>query len=386
MAKSILIKIEPAILKYARRQSAYELSEVARKTKIKAEFLTSIENSKAEISLAKLQKLAELYKRPLTYFLLEQIPKDVVLPNDFRIIYSSEDTGFSPPVMLAIRKARYVQSVIQEIAEEKFEYNFKKISINDNPEDVASYFRSIISAPKEEKKSLDRVGPLRYWKDVIERLNIFVLQQSIPEDDVSAFCLADKTPYIIVLNSSEHVNRRVFSLFHEIGHILLHTSGVCTPDNFSKNSFEYIKIEKFCNQFAASLLVPREEFVKDSLVGKLRKISFDDWDKNDVRIISTRFKVSQEVIYRRLVSIGVITNAQYEQKRGELIKDFEEYKKKQKPKKMAIPQFRKIISTNGIAYSSFILESLHSQKITIADAADYLGTNSRHIFDVESHI
>lgn len=386
MGKSIPIKVEPAILKYARRQSGFEISEVAQKTKIRAEFLMSLENTKAEIPLAKLQKLAELYKRPLAYFLLEQIPKDVVLPKDFRIVYSSETTGFAPPVMLAIRKARYIQSVIQEIAEEKFEYNLKKVSISDNPEDVASYFRAVIENPEEEKRLLEPAAHLRYWKEKVEKLNIFVLQQSIPEEDVSAFCLADKAPYVVVLNSSEHPNRRIFSLFHEIGHILLHTSGICTPDNFSKNSFEYIKIEKFCNQFAASLLVPYEEFVKDSLVEKIRKMPFDEWDSNDVRIISTRFRVSQEVIYRRLVSIGVITNAQYEQKRSELIKGFEEYKKRQKPKILKIPQFRKIISSNGIAYASFILDKLHSHRITMADAADYLGTSSKHIFEVEAHI
>lgn len=384
----IKIKIEPSILKYARYLSGYNLFEAAKKAKIKQEKLSLLEKEKGEVSIAQLKNLSRVYKISLSYFFLQEKPKDLILPKDFRIVYAFEEFDFSPTVMLAVRRARYIQFIIQELSENRLEYNFRDISINDDVEKVAIYFRSLLDISVNDRDKLSNpTNALRYWKNVVEKLNIFVLQQSFSEEDISAFCLSDQAPYTITLNSAEHENRRIFSLFHEIGHILLHRSGICTPDNLSRNSFEYIKIEKFCNQFSASLLVPYEEFLQNPIVQKIKKIPFEKWNSEDIREISCYFRVSQEVIYRRLVTVGFISNTEYEEKRNSLIRGFAEYRRKRrKPKEIKIPQYRKIISKNGYAYSFFVLDNLHSNRITLTDAADYLDTNSMHISKVESNI
>jgi Zn-dependent peptidase ImmA (M78 family) len=288
--------------------------------------------------------------------------------------------------MVAIRKARYTQSIVQELQENEIEYEFKSIILTDDSEKAGLDFLSLLSVSMEERKKWSNPGlALRGWKDSVERLGIFILQQSLPKDDVSAFCLADEKPYVILLNSAEHENRRIFSLFHEIGHILLHRSGVCTPDNFSRNSFDYIKIEKFCNQFAASVLVPVSDFKSNDIVLRLSKSAFENWDTEDIRSLAGIYKVSQEVIYRRFVQIGVLNEKKYEQKRSELIKAFEEYKKRGK-KKVIIPQYRKIISKNGRAFTSLVLHSLNESRITLTDVSNFLGTTSKHISAVEANI
>lgn len=385
--RSLKLKIEPAILRYARYCSGYEISEVAKKASIKENKLLLCESQKVEISISQLERLANVYKMPLAYFLLHEIPKDVVLPKDFRIIYSIEDTKFSPIVMLAIRRARYIQSILQELSNEEFKYDFEKVSVDDDVEIVASKFRSTLGISTEDlNKWSSPSKALRNWKLAVEKLSVFILQQSLPEEFVSAFCLADQKPLIITLNSSEHENRRIFSLFHEIGHVLLNHSGVCTPDDLSRNSYPYVQIEKFCNQFSASLLVPKADFLQDPYVQKISKLPVSQWAEGDVRAISNRFRVSQEVIYRRFETVGIINQSTYEAKRKELLKGYERYNKRNQKKEVRIPQYRKIISRNGYAYSSFILESLHSNRITIADAADYLDTSSNHIPAVEYHI
>jgi len=385
---SIKLKIEPSILKYARFCSGYNVSEVAKKAGIEEEELQKIETDKLEISISKLKKLASVYKMPLAYFLLEKTPKDAILPDNFRVIYSSENYGFTPGVMLAIRNARYVQSIINNLSEKEFKYDFKEISINYNVEEAAKYFRSLIKVPFEEQiKWSDPAVALRNWKNAIEKINIFILQSSLPKENISAFCLADQLPYVVFLNSAEHENRRLFSLFHEIAHILMHFSGICTVDDFSYNTYEYIKIEKFCNQFAASLLVPYEEFISNQNVQELKKIPFSDWKDENIEKIARKFKVSREVIYRRLVTVGILKEKRYEEKRRELIRGFESYNKKyKKNKNLRIPEYVKIISKNGKAYSSFILDNLHSNRITLNDAAQYLNTNSRHISKVDFNI
>ena len=382
----LVLQIEPVILKYARYCSGYhDIGVVAKKTKLSEEKLRQFEQEKSEITLGQLKKLSALYKMPIAYFLLKKAPADLVVPDAFRIVFASEEEQLSPAVMLAVRSARYAQSVVQELQEQEIKYGFKAVSIKDDPEKVSSYFRSILGVELgKQKKWSDSGLALREWKDAVEKMGIFVLQQSLPKDDVSAFCLADEKPYVMVLNSSEHENRRIFSLFHEIGHILLHTSGVCTPHDLSRNSFDYIQIEKFCNQFAASLLVPAADFNENEIVKKLSKTNFDEWKVDDIKSLAFLYRVSQEVIYRRLVQTGVLAEAKYEKKREELLKSFEEYKKRPK-KSIPIPQYRKILSKNGRAYSGLVLENLHSNRITLADAAEYLSTNTRHIAAVETH-
>ncbi len=385
--RSIKISIEPSIMKYGRYCSGLKIPDAAKKIGLSAEKLGSLEINEAEISLAQVERISAAYKMPLAYFFLKKKPEDAVIPEGFRIVYASDKDALSPKVMLAVRRARYVQSVIQELSDHKVQYDFKTISIDGNADEAASYFRPLLKTSIDDQaKWFSPSTALRNWKDSIEALGVFVLQQSIPKDDVSAFCLVDQVPYVICLNSFEHENRRIFSLFHEIGHILLQQSGVCTPADLSRNSYQYVRIEKFCNQFAASVLVPPKAFIEDPIVTKLRNLPFENWDLEDVKTLSGHFRVSQEVIYRKLVSVGILQEEQYEQKRRELIKGFEEYKKRKKPAKLIIPQFRKIISANGTAYSLFVLDNLHSKRITFADAADYLDTNTRHIAKVEEHI
>lgn len=385
MANLLKVIIEPAILKYARFCSGYEIPEVAKKANITKEFLEQCEQEKTEVSIARLEKLAGVYKIPLAYFFLKQIPRDVVLPKDFRKVFSYEDIKLSPKTMLAVRRARYVQSVIRELEGNEIKYNFRKSSLDDSPEDVAQKLRSLLGMSVDNQSESSQFA-LKQWKEVIEKIGIFILQQSLPEKEVSAFSLVDQTPYVIVLNSLEHENRRVFSLFHEMGHLFLRASGVCTPEELSKNSFEYVKIEKFCNQFAASFLVPKVAFLKNPDVKRLINLPFTQWNSDSIEKISKYFRVSQEVIYRRFNFLEIITDSEYKQIRTDLIKGFEEYKNKNKNKEFRIPQYIKIISRNGGAFSSFILENLHMNKITMVDAANYLDTTSKHITAVELHI
>ena len=68
-------------------------------------------------------------------------------------------------------------------------------------------------------------------RDIIEDKNILVFQISMPVEDARGFAIADETPAIIVVNSKDHIEARVFSLMHEFGHILLKESGISLPEN-----------------------------------------------------------------------------------------------------------------------------------------------------------
>jgi Zn-dependent peptidase ImmA (M78 family) len=328
MAKTVLFKIEPAILRYARKYSGFSVEEVAKKTKIKIDKLKEYEDKETEIPVSHLNKLSTVYKRALVFFLLKSVPADAVEPKDFRIVYASGEELFSPDALLAIRRARYIQSSIAELAENNFNYDFPIASINTDTDELAAWLRNYLGVKiSDQHKWSSPAIALKEWKLVIESKEIFILQQNLSKDDISAFCFVDKNPYLIMLNSAEHENRRIFSLFHEMGHIFLRKSGICTPEDLSRNSYQYIKIEKFCNQFSASFLLPKNEFICDPSVINLVKIPFNRWLDEDLNKISIKYRVSKEVILRRCLTLGFINENDYKNKRNEWIKKSEEFKK-----------------------------------------------------------
>ena len=98
------------------------------------------------------------------------------------------------------------------------------------------------------------------------------------------------------MNKEDPINRRTFTIAHEIGHYVLHKEEIQQhPENYQVlfRDFTFQEdnpLEKEANTFAANLLVP---------VGMLEK--FKDYSAS---ILSTLFNVSQQVITFRLKDLS----------------------------------------------------------------------------------
>ena len=102
------------------------------------------------------------------------------------------------------------------------------------------------------------------------------------ESTFSGFCLYDTDFPVIYVNNNKAKNRQIFTLFHELAHLLMHTGGVDTRQD---DYIEYLtgnnrRIEILCNQFAAEFLVPTVDFqarlagnpVHDGAIKKLGRV------------------------------------------------------------------------------------------------------------------
>ena len=63
----------------------------------------------------------------------------------------------------------------------------------------------------------------------------------------------DETFPIIYVNNSSSRTRQIFTLFHELAHLLFHTSGINTRDGESGEGLSPLgrRVEVICNRFAA---------------------------------------------------------------------------------------------------------------------------------------
>jgi Zn-dependent peptidase ImmA (M78 family) len=138
----------------------------------------------------------------------------------------------------------------------------------------------------------------------IEDRGIFVLHESFPEADGSGFCLAHETYPVIVINTKNQTRgRRLFTLIHELAHVLMGQTGISDPF-VSHNS-----VERRCNQFAASFLVPTS--YATTLLRGIAPPRTPDLD--DVARLSRRLKISQQATVLRLEELQLLRSGSHQQ-------------------------------------------------------------------------
>ncbi|WJR77071.1 ImmA/IrrE family metallo-endopeptidase [Bradyrhizobium sp. NP1] len=129
----------------------------------------------------------------------------------------------------------------------------------------------------------------------VEEKGILVLQDSFPREDGSGFCLAHDTHPLVLINTKQQTRaRRLFTLAHELAHILMGQTGISDPF-VRKNA-----IERRCNRFAGSFLVP--QIYASSLLGT--SVTRDP-DLDDVRWAARKLKLSQEATVLRLEQLKI---------------------------------------------------------------------------------
>lgn len=107
------------------------------------------------------------------------------------------------------------------------------------------------------------------------------------------------------------LSREIFTLAHEIGHIVLHFT---TDTSFIDNSqtvsgLNVNEQEQEANYFAACLLMPEDE-IRRFLDLELDNASKDNLSAKDIAIMMSEFNVSFDMALNRLESLQLITPEQ----------------------------------------------------------------------------
>ena len=125
---------------------------------------------------------------------------------------------------------------------------------------------------------------------------------------LQSFCFsfgAIEFPYAIVINNKKVPVRKIFTLFHELSHILKHTSGVCKTDPLSLE--ERFSIELECNGFAGEFLIPRESIQVVDTADKIFELAkpFNVSGEVYLRRLSDERKISKDDFFNLLEEVRV---------------------------------------------------------------------------------
>lgn len=372
MAKSIKVDVNPEVLVWARKNSSLDIGIVSEKIKVKLEQIQAWENGTEKPSIAQLRKLANVYKFPISVFFLSVVPNNFSVMKDFRRLPEYMPTQFSQRLQLEIRKVQQRRETAIELKSaltEELPMFKEKINMDVDIKKEALRIRTMLDLDINEQKKWNEsriaFNMIRY---LIEKVGVLVFEiDKVDIQEMRGFAIAEKIMPVIAINRKDSFNGRIFSMLHEFVHILLGQGGISNTSYYEETDE---KIEIFCNKLAAEILVPSSYILAHQNI-KSGKQSYTD---SEIYTIAKSFSVSEEVILRRLLALGRISNEFYREKRKELL---EIYKKISQRKtnntdfKLNVPQ--QTITGLGETFISFAIDNYNADKINLNDLSNILG-------------
>ncbi len=347
-------------------------AEVSKKIGVQESTYQNIELGGKKPTLKQIELLAKAFRRPVAAFLLPSPPQEPPLPTDFRLI-PNERREFSKKLRRVFRRARWLQELSGELMANlslNIEPNIGKYSLSDNPIEIASKERLASGISLEaQTKWKTPYEAFAAWRDYLEKKNVRVFQISMPIDEARGFSLTDKKPYMIVVNTADDIKARIFTLFHEYGHLLLSETSVCIPEfETTKDASKPRLVERWCNRFAAEFLLPQE--VKHHLALKQTQPL-----AKQLQGYSSRFKVSKYALLVRMKELNIVKDIE--------IGKFVEKTKVSGTKKgrfgRGLTQLQRCKQERGENYVSIVLENLDRGFINTRDALDYLSIRMKYL-------
>lgn len=355
------IDVNPKILTWAREERGMSTEDVADRLKLEVSVLSQWETDGKGILFGILESIAKLYKRQTAVFFLSDVPAKVRKPKDHRNL-AVAGGSFSPESMLAIRRTeRYLQTARElsggEYWNKQYEWIKKFSGKKENTKKEVLLLMELLKMGGDIKSTRVADVAFRNWRKMIEeKLGIFVFQFSMPENELDGFSYAfDEFPYAIVVNNKNVSVKKIFTLFHELSHILKHNPGACKQD-FATVGGQDIEYE--CNNFAGTFLVPEEDLKTTDSVDEIFKLAGN-------------FNVSGEAYLRRLLDENRISkNMFFELLTPVRDKSNSFIRKKQKGAPSITIQSK---STRGNKFFSIVTGAVLGSKMSYSTGSDLLG-------------
>ncbi len=373
MKESINIAVNHEVLVWAREAIVLNRTVASEKTGISVKRLIQLEEGEKQPTLEELKELSKAYKRTIATLLLTAPPKEKPLPIDRRTVDSKDLGNFHEKTIMAIRKARALVVSLIELKQDagisipRFQY---KASIQDNPTTVANKLRKEWNL--DEIRQFENINfALDAYIEKVESLGVAVFQLSLTQDDLRGFSMIDEVvPIIGIKRGGEPATAKIFTLFHELGHVLLNEGGLC---DLSENSS--LQIEKWCNAFSAEMLIPTSELLRMNIVIEQKAKGETMWAKKELIELANHFHVGPLAILRSLLENKLTTLAYYKDRHQAWNKP--SFGRAKHPEGRNIP--KETIKEKGRTYISLAFSAFDQNRIDLKDLSDFLGVRLSYI-------
>lgn len=157
-----------------------------------------------------------------------------------------------------------------------------------------------------EKCKISRYGIIDLFKEC-ERLGYKLLRYPLGENADLGFTVKRDNDIIIFTNSCSRLSRELFTLAHEMGHVILHLEddNSFIDDHVTISGSSTDEKEQEANYFAACLLMPSDD-VDRFIDLEIQNFHDKGLSAMDIARIMSEFNVSFDMALNRLESLNII--------------------------------------------------------------------------------
>ena len=368
--------ITPEVVTWARERLGYTLDALAEKRK-DFKKIAEWETGVSRPTYRQLELLAKQLSVPVAIFFFPEPPDVPKIEETFRTLTAGQFAELPPRIRKLLHKARAFQLGLAELNDgrnpaRKMVTRDVKICVDDSVTTMAQRVRDYLGVSLSDQfKWPDVHIALKTWRKTFFSVGVTVFKDAFGEIGYGGFSLYDDEFPIIYVNNSNRGTRQVFTLFHELAHLLFHTSGI-EKDVAFRQPFPADKqqIEETCSRLAAAILVPDDAFS--------REVFGCEADTTTAETLARKFCVSRELIYCRFRDRGLVTDYQYE-----LAKKEWDSRIVRKGGGGGGNYFRTKIAYLGEEYITLAFKRFYQDRIDEEELADYLAIKPKHIDQLE---
>lgn len=385
MAKSIPALVTPSVLQWARNLDQITPEEIAKKLKVDITTIAAWENGSETPTLVQAKKLAKQYRVPFVYFYLPDIPHRTkrLEKIDYRTFGNWGDVDMSRELRWFLRDIEERRDAMidlyssSDITPHTFSF---QLSYGIPDETFAAELRSFVGLTDDQQiKFRKSEVALSFCIAKLEEKDFLVFQAAqIQPEEMRGLSVAYDALPIIALNRKDEPSARLFTLFHELVHLVTKTSGIC--NDMSQNTSQQHEIELFCNRIAGLTLVPTAVLKRNKRISQIKTYGLDD---SYVSAIARDFAVSKDVILHRLCDIGIISKRVCFETQKRYTEEYHANKIKKTSDGFIPPALDKGTQV-GKLYTKTVLSAYHSDKLTAREASNHLlGLGLSHFNAIE---
>lgn len=218
--------------------------------------------------------------------------------------------------------------------------------------------------------NLEKTSKGDYLKIVIERIEnagVLVFQngvvgannkRSIDIAEFRGFAIADRHTPAIFLNNNDSKSAQLFTLIHELAHILTGAAGISNWTYPFTN-----KVESYCNKVASMVLMPTDAFLKM-------------WrSNNDINTLSNYFKTSELSVAIKAHELGLIEPDRV----NKIREDLNNFLAREKKKQNGGVYYHNIPIRNSRKLTRTIINDTLNQNTTLSEAGRLLHVKPKAI-------
>jgi Zn-dependent peptidase ImmA (M78 family) len=300
------VPVKPELIQWALDRSGKYPDMLAKKLPNIEEWLSG----ELSPTLKQLETFAKATYTPIGFLFLPEPPDEQVPIPDFRTMAAEYFDRPSPDLLDTIyicqQRQEWYRDFERSMGGDPLSF-VGSAQLTDDVIQTAALMRQELGFNIEERKKM------RTWSDALRRfieqadlLGILVMvsgvggsnnRRKLDPHEFRGFALSDELAPLVFINGADTKSAQMFTLAHELAHVWLGETAVSDAEAVRTSSN---RVERWCNQVAAELLVP------------LDAISNAYDPDNDLRDekekLARQFKVSTLVILRRIHDAGGLTS------------------------------------------------------------------------------